>query len=270
MGSGRVTILGCGPSGGVPLIGGDWGACNPANPRNRRRRASILVQGNGTTLLVDTSPDLRQQLLDAGIGRLDAVLYTHAHADHLNGIDDLRGINRNLGGPLRVHASHETLEAIAHRFSHVFDPLRPGAPIYRPVLVPVAIEGPFTIKGMQIVPFIQDHGLGGATLGFRFGSVAYSTDFVELPERSFKALEGVGTWIVDCLRLAPHQTHAHLDKVLDLIERVRPARAVLTHMNQSMDYDVLAGRLPPGVEPAYDGMVIAFDDGDAMIQRVQP
>ncbi len=258
----RVTILGCGGSGGVPLIGGYWGACNPDNPRNRRLRVSILVEEGGTTILVDTSPDLRQQLLRAGVSRLDAVLYTHTHADHLHGIDDLRPVNRSMNAPIDIYGSPETIADIRARFGYVFEPIRPGHGYYKPLLVPHEATGPFTVGDIEVVPFEQDHGFS-MTTGYRFGRVAYSTDVLELPEAAFRVLEGLDLWIVDCLRLRPHETHAHLDKALGWIARLRPRRAVLTHMNQTVDYDDLAARLPEGVVPAHDGLVLDIADEDS-------
>jgi phosphoribosyl 1,2-cyclic phosphate phosphodiesterase len=252
----KVRILGCGGSGGVPLVGGVWGACDPAEQRNRRRRASILVEDEATTLLVDTSPDLREQLLDAGTRRLDAVLFTHAHADHLHGIDDLRGMNRLVRAALPVYADRRTLAVIEERFDYVFRPLE-GASFYKPTLTPHAIEGEFTIGGIRVVPFVQDHGFS-KTLGFRIGGMAYSTDVVELDEAAFAALAGTELWIVDCLRYDPHPTHSHLEKTLSWIARVKPRRAVLTHMDVPLDYATLRGKLPPGVEPGYDGLTLEF------------
>lgn len=252
----KVRILGCGGSGGVPLVGGVWGACDPAEQRNRRRRASILVEDEATTLLVDTSPDLREQLLDAGTRRLDAVLFTHAHADHLHGIDDLRGMNRLVRAALPVYADRRTLAVIEERFDYVFRPLE-GASFYKPTLTPHAIEGEFTIGGIRVVPFVQDHGFS-KTLGFRIGGMAYSTDVVELDEAAFAALAGTELWILDCLRYDPHPTHSHLEKTLSWIARVKPRRAVLTHMDVPLDYATLRGKLPPGVEPGYDGLTLEF------------
>jgi phosphoribosyl 1,2-cyclic phosphate phosphodiesterase len=253
----RVRILGCGGSGGVPLVGGVWGACDPAEPRNRRRRASILVEDGTTTLLVDTSPDLREQLLDAGTKRLDAVLFTHAHADHLHGIDDLRSMNRLMRAMLPAYADARTLATIEGRFEYVFRPLEEGAAFYKPTLIPHAIEGKFSVGGIDIVPFVQDHGFT-KTLGFRIGGMAYSTDVVDLDEAAFATLAGIELWIVDCLRYEPHPTHSHLEKTLAWIERVGPRRAVLTHMDIPLDYATLRSKLPPGVEPAYDGLTLEF------------
>jgi phosphoribosyl 1,2-cyclic phosphate phosphodiesterase len=253
----RVTVLGCGPSGGVPLLGNDWGDCDPANPKNRRRRASILVEDRGARLLVDTSPDMRAQLLDAGVGHLDAILFTHAHADHCHGIDEVRALNRAMGKPIPIHASAATLAELRQRFAYIFRPQDPaaGAVFYKPALLTSVIEGPFDAAGVGVVPFAQDHGFS-QTLGFRFGSLAYSTDVVGLDEAAFAALEGVETWIVDSYRRTPHPTHSHLAQTLDWIARVRPKRAFLTHMDVQLDYDTLRRELPPGVEPAYDGIVI--------------
>jgi phosphoribosyl 1,2-cyclic phosphate phosphodiesterase len=253
----KVRILGCGGSGGVPLVGGVWGACDPAEARNRRRRASILVEDGATTLLIDTSPDLRAQLLDAGTKRLDAILFTHAHADHLHGIDDLRGMNRLMRAALPVYADRRTLAAIEERFGYVFRPLESGTSFYKPTLTPHAIEGPFTAAGIDVVPFVQDHGFT-TTLGFRIGGMAYSTDVVDLDEAAFAVLAGIELWIVDCLRYEPHPTHSHLEKTLSWIARVKPRRAVLTHMDVPLDYATVRGKLPPGVEPGYDGLTLEF------------
>lgn len=253
----KVTVLGCGPSWGVPRIGGDWGACDPANPRNRRRRVSILVEDGGSTILVDTSPDLRVQLLDAGVQRIDAVLFTHAHADHLHGIDDLRGVNRVMKAAIPTYATPATLAEINRRFGYVFAPLKPGLEghYYKPVLAPHPIDGPFIAAGMPVTPFVQDHGFS-QTLGFRFGRFAYSTDVIALDDAAFQALAGIDTWVVDCIRRTPHVTHSHVDRTLEWIDRVRPRRAVLTHMDETLDYETLRQTLPPGVEPGFDGLVI--------------
>lgn len=252
----RITMLGCGPSWGVPRIGGDWGACDPAEPRNRRRRVSVLVEEGGSVLLIDTSPDMREQLLDAAVRRLDAVLFTHAHADHLHGIDDLRQVNRLIQRGLPIFASAQTLAEINRRFGYVFDPVKPDrqSAYYKPVLEPHAVDGPFVAAGVPVMPFVQDHGFS-KTLGFRIGGFAYSTDTIELDEAAFAALRGVELWIVDCIRRQPHVTHAHLAKTLGWIERVRPRRAVLTHMDESLDYRTLCRELPAGVEPGYDGLM---------------
>lgn len=250
----KVTLLGCGPAGGVPSISGGWGRCDPANPRNRRRRPSLLVEHDGTTLLVDTSPDMREQLLDAGVSRLDAVLFTHAHADHVHGIDDLREINRVIQAPLPAFASGEVLAIIGERFGYVFEPLE--APYYyKPVLQPIEITAPFQVRNIAVTPFEQDHGTC-VSLGFRFGDVAYSTDLTKLDEAAFRALAGVRVWIVDAFTDHDHPTHASVDVALGWIERLRPERAVLTHMSAKLDYDQLKRRLPPNVEPGYDGMVL--------------
>ncbi len=250
-------MLGCGPSWGVPRIGGDWGACDPQNPRNRRRRVSVLVEEGGAALLIDTSPDLREQLIDAKVQRIDAVLYTHTHADHLHGIDDLRSVNWLMQSGLPVYASATSLADIGRRFGYVFDPVKPGrqSHYYKPVLEPYAVDGPFVAAGVPVTPFIQDHGFS-ETLGFRIGGFAYSTDVIELDETAFATLQGIDVWIVDCIRRREHVTHSHLAKTLGWIERVRPRRAVLTHMDESLDYATLRGELPEGVEPGYDGLVI--------------
>ncbi len=255
----KVTILGCGGSGGVPLAdgtpGGNWGACDPANPRNRRRRVSILVESGETTILVDASPDLRAQLLDAQVRNLDAVLFTHAHADHCHGLDELRGMMRTQGEPIDVYMDAQTHQTLTMRFAYAFTSSHDPESLYGPVFRDRILDGPVDIGAVCAVPFTQGHG-PETTLGFRFGPVAYSTDAVTLNEAAFEALQGVDVWIVDCLRDAPHPTHSHLAQTLDWIARVKPARAILTHMNHQIDYEDLAARCPAGVEPAYDGMVI--------------
>jgi phosphoribosyl 1,2-cyclic phosphate phosphodiesterase len=255
----KVTILGCGASWGVPAIGPDWGRCDPADPRNRRRRCSLLVESRGSVLLIDTSPDLREQLIDARVRQIDAVLLTHAHADHLHGIDDLRMINLLMKRPIPIYADPRTMEQVEQRFGYVLKPALPDKLLARPTLQPHEIAGPFTVAGMPVVPFVQDHGFS-TTLGFRIGPLGYSTDVTELDDNAFAALAGVELWIVDCLRRRPHPTHSHLAKSLAWIERVRPRRAALTHMDQSFDYRELSAELPQGVEPGYDGLVLELPD----------
>jgi phosphoribosyl 1,2-cyclic phosphate phosphodiesterase len=254
----RVTLLGCGGSQGVPNSAGDWGRCDPADPRNRRLRPSVLVEaetasGEARTLLIDSGPDLREQLLRARCRTIDAVLYTHAHADHLHGIDDLRAINNAMGRAIPIWASAAVLAQIETRFRYAIDP--PARGFYRPTLVPNCFDGPFDAAGILVQPFRQDHGFTETT-GFRIGDFAYSTDVVELDETGFAVLDGISTWIVDCVRTTPHPTHSHLARTLDWIGRVRPKRAVLTHMDGSLDYGTLAALLPPGVEPGQDGLVL--------------
>jgi len=250
----KITILGSGGAGGVPTIGGGWGRCDPNNPKNRRSRPSILVQEAGKTILVDTSPDLREQLLAAEISHLDAILYTHAHADHTHGIDDLREVNRAMKAPIPVYASTQTLNEIAHRFDYVFAPLDPvKETIYKPWLIPHRIEGRFQAAGLDILSFDQDHGFSRTT-GFRFGAFAYTTDVLDLPEDSLALLHDLDLWVVGCLVDQPHVTHAHIGKALAWRDRVRPKRMVITHMSGRLDYAELAAGLPEGVEPAFDGM----------------
>ena len=259
----KVTILGSGPSGGVPGIYDGWGACDPENSRNRRLRPSVLVENGATQVLVDTSPDLRQQLLNAGVRRLDAVLYTHSHADHLHGIDDLRGINKAMNAPLDVYGDAQTLAQIEKRFDYTVTPLPPEADIYfKPVLNihEIAPGERFSVGDLEIRAVDQNHGYS-RTLGFRFGSVAYTTDLMELPDESFQVLDGVKTWIIGVFSWKPHQTHVHVDKALGWIERLKPARAVLTHLGTTIDYGELTRYIPEGVEAAYDGMVIEAEDG---------
>ena len=234
----RVTILGAGASSGTPAVGIGWGRCDPQNPRNRRTRASILVEEGTTRLLVDTSPDLRQQLLRTEVDRLDAVLFTHAHADHLHGIDDLRGVNRAMNMPIPAYLDERTLEGVRSRFGYVLAPLPEGVDTYyKPTLEPhiIAPGDNFTIGEIPVTAFEQDHGYS-KTIGFRFGDIAYSTDVVDLDENAFAALAGVSTWIIGTLTDVPHHTHAHVGKALGWIERAGPRRAVLTHLGLDLDY----------------------------------
>lgn len=255
----KITMLGCGISTGVPTIGPDWGRCDPADRRNRRRRASVLIESRGKIVLIDMSPDLREQLLDAGVARIDAILLTHAHADHLHGIDDLRAINRVMKRAIPLYATAGTLAEIGRRFGYALKPVPPGEHFFKPTLAPHEIAGPFEAAGLPVVPFAQDHGFS-TTLGFRIGGFGYSTDVTELGENAFQALAGIDVWFVDCLRREPHPTHSHLAKTLAWIARVGPRRAVLTHMDQSLDYRELAAELPAGVEPGQDGLVIDLPD----------
>ncbi|MBV9825232.1 MAG: MBL fold metallo-hydrolase [Alphaproteobacteria bacterium] len=255
----KVTVLGCGPSWGVPAIGPDWGRCDPTEPRNRRRRCSVLVESRGSVVLIDMSPDLRDQLIDADVSNVDAVLLTHAHADHLHGIDDLRMISQRRRAAIPLYATAEPLAEVAERFGYAVRPPVPGRPIYRPALDPRVIEGPFEAASMPVRPFVQDHGYHDST-GFRIGAFGYSTDTTALDDAAFATLAGVELWIVDCLRREPHPTHSHLAKTLEWIERVKPRHAVLTHMDQNFDYRELAAELPLGVEPGYDGLSFELPD----------
>ena len=253
----RVTILGCGTSGGVPRLGGedgrgDWGDADPKDPRNRRRRCSILVEDNGKTVLVDTSPDVRAQLLDAAVRRIDAVVWTHDHADQCHGMDDLRPYAYRQGGPIESWADARTFGILKRRFGYCFE--REGN-FYSPIYHPNMIQGPFKAAGMDILPFEQDHGTI-PSLGFRFGGMAYANDVVALPEAAFDAMRGIEVLIVDATRYKPHPTHAHLDLTLRWIERIAPKRAFLTNLHIDMDYAEVDRRTPAHVTPCHDGLVI--------------
>ncbi|MFC7703953.1 MBL fold metallo-hydrolase [Plastorhodobacter daqingensis] len=258
------TILGCGSSGGVPRLGGHWGACDPANPRNHRRRCSLLVSREtaegATRVLIDTTPDMRSQLLDAGVGTLDAVVYTHSHADHMHGIDDLRQIVFNMRARLPVWADGATQEALLNRFGYAF--VQPAGSPYPPILDLHTIHGPLTINGaggaITLTPFIADHGSVQA-LGFRIADLAYLPDAVAIPEASWPVLEGLDCWIVDALRRTPHPTHAHLDLTLQWIARAAPRRAILTNMHIDLDYDTVAAETPDHIIPAHDGLTVSYD-----------
>jgi phosphoribosyl 1,2-cyclic phosphate phosphodiesterase len=264
----EITILGCGSSGGVPRIGGpdgagDWGACDPRNPRNFRRRCSILVRqksNNGSTnVLIDTAPELREQLVMARCGTLDGVLITHNHADQTHGLDDIRAVAYGMRKRIDLFADRRTLDGLDERFGYVFK--TPQGSGYPPILTAHEIEPlkPFEIGGVggaiPVLPFWQEHGNFGA-LGFRMGPIAYSSDVNAMPEESLAALAGVDLWIVDALRYTPHPTHAHVALALEWIARVKPKHAVLTNLHIDLDYEKLKSELPAGVEPAYDGLVL--------------
>jgi phosphoribosyl 1,2-cyclic phosphate phosphodiesterase len=255
----KVTILGCGGSGGIPMIGPNWGRCNPENPKNRRRRVSVLLEHPSAKILFDTSPDLRMQMLDAEIGSIDAVFYTHDHADHTHGIDDLRFLKPRSGGTIDTYGSAETLGALTTRFGYIFAQSTKGSGhLYKPFLTPheIAVPSRFDVHGIPVDAFEQEHGFGSKTTGFRVGNMGYSTDVVSLPEAAFDLLHGIDLWIVDCLRFEPHETHANFDLAMAWIDRIKPKHAILTHLNHMMDYDDVARRCPPGVEPGYDGLTI--------------
>lgn len=259
----KVTILGCGGSAGVPQLGGadghgDWGACDPAEPRNRRTRSSIVIENAGERLLVDTSPDMRAQLLACGVPKVDAILFTHAHADHVLGIDDVRILNRLIGRPLDAWMTARTHAELLQRFDYAFKPWT-GGHFFRPVLTARELLFGDTIEaaGLEVRTFEQDHGYL-PTMGLRIGPFGYSTDVATLAEPALAVLAGVDTWVVDCFQRRAHRTHANLDQVLAWRERIRPRRTVLTHMGWDVDWAWLKARAPEGVEPAYDGLSFEF------------
>lgn len=250
----RLVMLGSGTSSGVPRIGNDWGRCDPANPKNRRRRVSVLVEHGSTRLLVDTGPDLREQLLAADISWLSAVLYTHDHADHTHGIDDLRALFHATGQMIPCYMDTHTRAGLRHRFAYVFA----GRAGYPPTATAGLLEPEMHFGDIIVRPFRQQHG-PVHSMGFRFEAggkaIAYSTDVNAIPDTSWPLLEGLDLWVVDALRHRPHPTHSHLAQTLEWIARVTPAEAWLTHMDQSMDYDALQSTLPSGVSPGHDGRI---------------
>ncbi len=263
----KVTILGSGTSGGTPRIGNRWGACDPAQPKNRRLRCSLLVQRETpdgvTTVLIDTSPDLRQQLLDADVSWIDGVLYTHDHADHVHGIDDLRMVAFNGERRVDVYYDAHTGQQLHERFRYCFE--TPASGEYPAILRGHEIKPGEVVKitgaggTIEALSFRQIHG-SGFSLGFRFGALAYSPDVSGLPEESLGLLRDLDVWILDALRYTPHPSHFSLQEALDWIARVKPKRAILTHMHIDLDYATLLRELPPGVEPAYDGMILETED----------
>ncbi len=276
-GSFRAVILGCGSSGGVPRVGGpdgagDWGTCDPAEPKNRRLRCSLLIErrpvGGGfdrtgvTSVLIDTSPDMRAQLISARAEHIDAVVLTHDHADQTHGLDDLRAFAIRSRRRVPVYLDRRVAGAVVERFRYCFE--QSVGSWYPPILEErptppcghaLSIAGPG--GAISVIPFLQGHGPVDS-YGYRIGPLAYSSDVIDLPEESFAVLEGISVWIVDALQMTAHGTHAHLEKTLGWIERVQPKRAILTNLHNTMDYQTLRRLLPPDVEPAYDGLVVAF------------
>ncbi|MFC7052950.1 MBL fold metallo-hydrolase [Hansschlegelia quercus] len=260
-----VTILGCGSSGGVPRVASGWGACDPNEPKNRRRRCSILVeQGSAvgvTRVLVDTGADLRDQLLGANVDRIDGVLYTHEHADHTHGIDDLRPLAIHAHGRVDIWCDAQMSGFLNDRFGYVFK--TPTGSDYPPILnerrltagTSAAVEGPG--GAIDALPFELVHGRERA-LGFRFGDMAYTPDVNRIPQDAETHLKNLDLWIVDALRDTPHPSHFSLSDALGWIERLKPRRAVLTNLHTDLDYATLKARLPAGIEPAYDGLRLAF------------
>jgi phosphoribosyl 1,2-cyclic phosphate phosphodiesterase len=261
----RLTILGCGSSGGVPRLGGLWGDCDPNEPRNRRRRCSVLLERETpegvTRVLIDSSPDLRAQLLDAGVGVLDAVVYTHSHADHVHGLDDLRMIFFNTRTRLDVWADAATEADLRTRFGYAFS--APEGSDYPPILNlhPILDDADITISGaggaLTLRPLRVAHGRIDA-LGFKVNNIAYLPDVSEIYDAAWAELQGLDCWIVDALRRTPHPSHAHLDRTLDWIGRAAPRRAVLTNMHVDLDYATVMAETPDHVVPAHDGLTLTF------------
>jgi phosphoribosyl 1,2-cyclic phosphate phosphodiesterase len=258
-----VTILGCGSSAGVPRPALGWGACDPNNPKNRRRRCSVLLERTSTAgitrVLIDTSPDLREQLIDANVDHLDAVFLTHEHADQTHGMDDLRSVVMHMRRRIPVYMNQSTSRDVLERFGYCF--IQPVGSDYPPILEHRQIEageertiegkgGPLTLK-----PFLLEHGHIPA-LGYRIGNAAYSPDMSDIPPESLRLLHDLDVWIIDALRYTPHPTHTNVDQALTWIGLMKPRRGVLTNMHTDLDYEVLRGKLPEGVVPAFDGMRI--------------
>ncbi len=266
----KLTILGCGSSGGVPRIGNKWGACDPENPKNRRRRCSVLIErfagepgkSGRTRALIDTSPDMREQLLAAGVSTLNGVLFTHDHADHTHGIDDLRVLSYNMKSRIHAHMDAAVEATLMKRFTYCFK--TPDGSPYSPIIEPHKITPPtpVLVEGgggvIEACPIVQDHGQI-TSLGFRFGSLAYSPDVSNLNAKAQEQLHGLDVWIVDALRYEYHPSHFSVKDALKWIKRLKPKRAILTHLHVDLDFETLKRELPEGVEPAYDGMTIEFD-----------
>ena len=261
----RFTILGCGSSGGVPRLGGHWGNCDPSNPRNRRRRCSMLVEritpDGRTRVLVDTSPDMRQQLLDAGVGQLDGVVWTHSHADHVHGIDDLRMIVINQRRMLDIWADDATWADLSTRFAYAFQ--TPPGSSYPPILSRHSLSGPVKVEGaggpITLHPIRVGHGEIEA-LGLRIGGLAYMPDVNVIPPEAQALLSDLDVWVLDALRRTPHPSHLSLSESLAWIDRMKPRRGILTNMHLDLDYATVMAETPETVVPAHDGMTIELPD----------
>ena len=253
----KVRILGCGTSSGVPRIGNDWGACDPAEPRNRRTRSSILIDSDGEQMLVDCGPDMREQLLAADTADLAGVIVTHDHADHCHGIDDLRQIAQHIRAQVPLHARPETLQRLARRFAYAFE----GTPLYPPVIDPKLIGETLALGAATLTFTDQPHG-GITSLGISAEeggrSLGYAIDFHDITDAMRALYAGVDVWICDCLRRTPHPTHAHLDSVLGWARELKVGQLLLTHLDKSMDYATLVAELPDWAAPAHDGQEIAL------------
>jgi phosphoribosyl 1,2-cyclic phosphate phosphodiesterase len=250
----KITILGCGTSQGVPKIGGHWGVCDPNNSKNRRRRASILIEIAGQILMIDTGPDFIEQCLSADICHLDAILYTHDHADHTHGIDEIRAISQIMKKKIPVFGNKQTLNVLYNRFKYIFE----SNNAYPAVAERHEIDlNEFTIDEVKVQPIELIHG-GIINYSYRIDNFCYSTDFNEIPQASEENFYGLDLWIVDCLRYKPHPTHCHLEKILAYVEKFKPKKVLLTHMNWELDYEVLKEQLPDHIEPAYDGLILTI------------
>lgn len=250
-----LTILGCGASGGVPLITGDWGECDPHNPKNRRTRTSALITYQGKRLLIDAGPDVREQLLRSGIHHVDGVFVTHAHFDHIGGLPDLRFLSFGMKQSIPIYADDQTMAELKRVFGYAFTTVSPAYPAF---LHSMSIEDTCTeIAGIPVRLFRQHHGKRQTSLGIRVEDVAYSTDFNQLPEAALACLQNLRLWAADCLQMTPHPTHADFATTLEYVSQLRPVETILIHLSQHMDYDTLCGLLPPSVRPAYDGLVVS-------------
>ncbi len=249
----KVTVLGCGASGGVPLLKYGWGQCNPNNPKNRRTRSSIMIETEKTKLLVDMSPDLRQQLLRFGSSQIDGVFVTHEHYDHTNGINELRPVYFGTGKSLQIYAKDYVMRSMKKMFYYLFEDS--GRDLYKPYVEANVVEDEFVVGDISGICFEQDHGYSKST-GLRIGDFSYTTDVVSFEKDTFEKLRGLDTWIVGCLSRDKKPTHANLDTVLQWVHELKPRQTYLTHMSVDLDYDSLRADLPQNVFPAYDGLQI--------------
>ena len=250
----KITILGCGTSQGVPKIGGNWGVCDPDNPKNRRRRSSILIEQDGLSFMIDTGPDFREQCLSANINHLDAILYTHDHADHTHGIDEIRAISQIMDQKIPLYGNKQTLKILYHRFKYIFES-HAGYPAVAK-LHEIDLDA-FKIENLIFQPIELIHG-GMINFGYKIGNFCYTTDFNKIPKKSEEYFYNLDLWIVDCLRYKPHPSHCHLEQILEYVKKFKPKKVILTHMNWQLDYETLKSQLPDTVKPAYDGLILTL------------
>ncbi len=256
----RVLVLGTGTSTGVPAVGCKCPVCTSNNPKNKRLRPSVLVETKETSILIDTSPDLRQQALAYGITRIDAVLYTHAHADHVHGIDDLRSFNFIQGEPIPVYGNRETMERVRLLFDYIFQG-GPGEGGGKPMIETNVIEGPFDVDGAHIEPLYVYHG-AMEILAYRIGQFAYLTDVSHIPEKAMERIKGPELVILDALRYKAHPTHMNFDQAIEAAREIGANRTLFTHFSHAVEHEEAQRMLPPGMELAYDGLEIQLEDED--------
>jgi phosphoribosyl 1,2-cyclic phosphate phosphodiesterase len=244
---------------GVPTLGCDCSTCTSTDPRDNRLRPSIMVQYDGRTVLIDTTPDFRQQALRSHIRRIDAIFFTHAHADHIMGLDDVRPINLRQGGSIPIYGAPDTLDSVHRSFRYIFENLNPESTIPKLTENPIEVSEPVDVFGVEFAPIVLQHG-SALIYGYKFGSAAYLTDHSEIPEESLQQLHGLDVLFLDALRHKPHPTHSTVNQALGYVERLAPKRTFLTHLSHDLPHERTEDRLPPHVRLAYDGLILHVED----------